>query len=291
MSFFIMAGTLYHHGSDLQLGNQLHENLCRIDEWGLRVGADVLVEDALPAHVFDEAVGPMAFFEHVNGLLHRDLFVPNAKDEHVLVFVLMGLIVPVEVFCISYSTKKTAIHFAARCSAPSLLKMHVVFENTPDLATRHVDLLYALAPAIAVYLRHHRAVGSPAGLWRSPKVPRVPDGIMQAALAVPFPGGNANASIHQALVRARGALLTLGYHVPNLSYVTCSDGVTLEDFLQTASTVFQRGAQTVDAMNAMCEALLQDLQRMVADVNARVRALVQEHVQNCLEILAGPMLP
>lgn len=182
-----------------------------------------------------------------------------------LSFVLMGLVVPTEVTgVLEERAGRAVITFHAATAAPCPLSMCVEIKGRLD--QRMVDMLYALAPCLAAYMRAHDVtdiLGSRLG--RASHVPKVPPALLDAAALVPFNAAPEAPTVAEALVKARLALQDTGYHVPSLDAVRLAD-CSLEAWLGVHSAALRRAAALEETMLAKVAALKRTLDGEIHDI-------------------------
>lgn len=210
------------------------------------------------------------------GLLRRDMMLKTDSSPTGPTLVVMGLLVPVEVCALHRTTlggeAAWRIEFLAQGPLGEVRLKTAVRDVLSEL---ECDLVYALGPALAAFLRSHgvttrqqlaaadgQQLARPTG-----HRPLVPHRVLAPALP-----DAAGVHVGRRLVEARAALLACGYHVPSLGYVPLQDA-SLEDWLRLT----MRG---VDAVKRKLEE--------VDELMARLTAAVQEL---CVLARVGGMLP
>lgn len=222
--------TLYHRLAEavdpvLLPGSCARVNLQRISEWARAIPSAQFQDlTETVAGAIQHAVDPTPFVNDVRRTMKRDIKI--ASDIYGLSFVLLGLLVPVEVYQLETGEEGTVIRFLAAGATPNPVRMSVEFKG-PAMDQRELDMMHMLTPALA------------ARLVDATRAPRVPIAMLQAARAVPYKNNATTAPIDVVLLRARKALTATGFRAPGMHFIKMmTDCPSLEDWLErTVSSV------------------------------------------------------
>lgn len=198
-----------------------------------------------------------------------------------LTLVLAGLLVPIEVTGtrLAEGGTKLTIDFLVVGAAPKPLSMSVAMDATLPLEARDANLLLALAPALAVFLREHGTHDMAAPLGKAARAPVVPEPMLCAARSV----SKKDACIGDVLVRARRAMQQAGHRVPNLGFLKLG-GCTLEAWLDLHANYMERAAMVEERLAETARAMKRKIEEVDADMKAMVDCLHQtrRHFMLCV---------
>lgn len=217
--------TLYHRiaaAADLVLLPECgaHANVQRISQWAHAIPTAEFQELTVPtAGVDNHAIDPAPFVTDVLRTMRRDIRMRSKI--YGLTHVLLGLVIPVQVYEVETSSAATTIKFLARGTPDAPLRMCVEFKGA-TMDAREVDMLHMLSPALATHLVD------------ATRAPRVPAAMLEIARSVPYKNANrASDSIDVIMARARRALMSTGFRAPRMDAVSVwMDNMSLEDWLQ-----------------------------------------------------------
>lgn len=302
------ATTLYHHGASLSITRDMTaaEALRAIAAWAQAVHrlAAHDVPGGMDALVHRVDVGPneqppgadrqtcAAVVRDLRLALRRDLGVDDPAAISGKTLLLLGLMVPLEVCGIQPHPAQpgcTVLDLLVKTATDIELRMAYQLPNASSapLGTQDaVDVLYALAPALAALFHAHGidpAADVPQLLMRAGVRPRVPACIMQPAERAPCMGRNKDAHVGECVVYGRQGLQACGYHVPDLDGIALVD-MPLGTWLRTRVVTVHDAAKIEDMLVPELRALAADLDR----VQLRVQA-VQAYVARLQRVHMLPM--
>jgi hypothetical protein len=217
------------------------DNVCAVD-----VDAAADADKAMA-----EAAAFDAMLKDLGTLLRRDMWLRDnpagAKS-----FILAGLLVPVEVYCVTPDDDGGGCTIECVLRGGGELEKRCEVALGRSLGTRvMVDMAYALAPALAAFFHSHPSLADASladaaemrRLHRTGARPVVPDAVMQPAASV----FRDDVCVAECVAHARMALQQCGYHLPCLHHVALAD-CTLEDWLHTRVSLVQDAVALEDAM-------------------------------------------
>lgn len=278
------GSTLYHHGAALAIdaGMSGLDVLAAVLRWSRAAAtADNVVTDAgAEVDAADAAATAFdAMLKDLATLLRRDMWLRD-NPEGAKSFILAGLLVPVEVYCVTPDDDG-----GGGCTIECVLRGGGELEKRCEVALGRalgtrvmVDMAYALAPALAAFFHSHPAVAdtsladvaSMRRLLRTGARPVVPDAIMQPTAAV----FRDDVCVAECVAHARMALQQCGYHLPCLHHVALAD-CTLEDWLHTRVSLVQDAVALEDAMLPRLQTVERAVQGL-ADELAALRACCRQ---------------
>lgn len=258
------TSTLYHCGTaDISADMSPMQALRAIVGWASGITDIAARVETVPiASAEEPGTDPDRIASDIVKTMRRDMKLKGKLGG--LSLVLLGLVVPVEVYGIAPDTDKGyAIKFLAKSSPPTELRMSVTLAARLD--ARAADMLHSLAPALAAFLLSHglRAADDLKDDMRLPRTgarPRIPQGMLDAATSVPLEQLNSDVHIAECVAKARRSLRATGYRVPALGHVSLTD-VTLEHWLDTHVSALDRLAALHDQMTAAAQAVQDALQQ------------------------------
>lgn len=257
--------SLYTAGGrpDLRAGMRTDQAFGELAGWLAQLhDAGALVTARPPAA--DDGADPGPVVARTVCQLRRDMMLACDDSPTGPTLVVMGLLVPVEVCALHRTTHRGEaawrIEFLAQSPGGEVRLKTLVRDVLGELER---DMVYALGPALAAFLRSHdvgtweQLLAAAGGLTRrTGHRPVVPARVLAPALP-----DAAGLHIGRRLVEARAALLACDYHVPALGYVPLQDG-SLEDWLRLTmrgAEAVRRKAVEVDELTARLTAAVQDL--------------------------------
>lgn len=291
--------TLYQHGTSLHITRDMTaaQALHAIAAWSAAIpgGMEAMVHrvpvvaEGKPGADRDTCA---AVVRELRGKLCRDLMVVDPAAVTGKTLLLTGLLVPVEVCSMQPH------HEHAHCVVLDLLvktapdtELRMGYQlpklsNAPLDTQDAVDVMYALAPALAALFHAHDVTPDrvPTQLGRAGVRPRVPACIMQPAERAPCQGLNKDACVAECMMYAQHALQRCGYHVPDLGSVALVEAATLGTWLRTHVAGLYDAAKMEEEVLPELRALVHDLERMQQRVQA-----VQAHVNRLRRTLMMPM--
>ena len=263
--------TLYHAGHLLHVreGMTAAEALGAVAAWPARAQAP----DAMFATRDEGASGsgdmPLAVANLIT-LLRRDMLASAKLTPNAPTLAIMGLLVPTEVCALRRGREDGGawhIAFLAMSADCGEVRAEVVLEGA--LEAVDVAMVYALAPALAAFLRSH-GVASEAELARlvdgsaaaAPVLGKGLRPVVPECVLAPVRAGAADTHVARRLVHARLALLECGYHVPALGYVPLH-GATLETWLQACTDGVRRVREQIRRVDDMQRELAKAMEELV----------------------------
>lgn len=261
--------TLYHHGSGLSIaeGMACREALSRILAWAASVpcaSALVLAAPLDGGGVCDDA-SRSALLKDIRTTLRRDMKLGNPESVNGKTLVLLGLVVPVEVTRVMPADDGAhTVEFRAQTAPKQELVM--TFTMPARLDALHVDVMYALAPALAAFFLSHAMaeegdLDTLASRQRTGARPLIPAAMVGAATSVPHKVLNADVHISECVAAARLALQQTGYRVPCLDCVSLTD-VTMGDWLATHVGALERMVRLDEEVQGHVEGIRRCMQQM-----------------------------
>lgn len=239
--------TFYHHGRSLSIaqGMACREGMARILAWATSVpGASGLWAAAPPEDggVCDTAASASVIVD-IRKTMRRDMKLGNPESVNGKTLVLLGLAIPTEVTRVLPADDGAhAVEFCARTACA--LEMSLKFTMPAQLDEVHVDVMYALAPALAAFFLSHSLAAEGdldtlAARQRTGARPLVPQAMLGAATSVPYKDHTAGGHISECVAAAHIALKQTGYRVPSLDGVSLTD-VTMGDWVATHVGALER---------------------------------------------------